>query len=90
VSGDSFEGSAGRDDAHAACTCDGPLRNVNVDGNAGHAPGCPRNPNTWPEGLRVCDGCGIPFSEPVTPEHALSVFPSLDVASFICEACDVC
>lgn len=72
------------------CRCAGTLRNVNVDGNAGHSPSCPANPNTWPESLTVCDGCGIPFSKPVSPEWALSVFPDLDVAGFVCEACDVC
>jgi hypothetical protein len=37
-----------------ACVCGGPLRNTNVDGNAGHAPGCPANP-MWREQERDLD-----------------------------------
>jgi hypothetical protein len=69
------------------CNCAGPMVNTHVDGNAGHSPGCPANPNRWPEGLRLCEACGIPFSEPITPERALTVFASLDVAAFVCEGC---
>jgi hypothetical protein len=73
----------------SACVCAGPLVNVTVDGNAGHSPDCPDNPTTWPDALRICDGCGIPFAEPVTPEYALSIFPDLEYASFVCEMCEV-
>lgn len=69
------------------CTCAGPSVNVNVDGNAGHSPGCGANPNNWPEALKVCGGCGIPFSEPVTPRYALSIFGDLESAEFACEGC---
>lgn len=71
-----------------ACECAGPTKNVTVDGNAGHSPSCPANPNTWPEGLRVCDGCGIPFEEPVSLEYALTIFGDLSDAAFICDGCD--
>jgi hypothetical protein len=83
------QGNDRREDS-AACSCEGPLRNVTVDGNRGHAPGCPMNPHTWGEHLTHCVGCGIPFTEPITLEQALTDFPDdLESAGYACEGCDV-
>jgi hypothetical protein len=45
----------------AHCICEGPLRNVTVDGNEGHAPGCPANPNSHPEYLDDDGSVGVQF-----------------------------
>jgi hypothetical protein len=45
----------------AVCICDGPLRNVTVDGNEGHAPGCPANPHSHPEYLDDDGTEGVQF-----------------------------